>query len=212
MMSDIHTLNQWIRAGEGPQLDFKTTITSYAKIAKSMVAFANSRGGRIVVGVEDKGYFVGVDVEGEKYELDKAASQYCSPNIVLQYDKIEYQGRYALVVNVAESLDKPHYAYNKKKTAQQLYIRVGDECIVPPIFVTKMLKEGDLNVTYRTGEYYRTQKQLVRYLKENQSISIEGFMEWQKVSTRNAQRMLVDYLLEGTLRITNSKQQIFELY
>ncbi len=211
-MSNIHTLKRWIREGEGPQLDFKTTITSQAKIAKSMVAFANSRGGKIVIGVEDKGFLVGVDVEGEKYELEKAANQFCSPQVDLQYQKIEHQGKYVLIAEVRESRQKPHYAFNKKKTNQQLYIRIGDECIVPPNFIEKMLKNGELNVTFRTNDYQRTKRELISYLKEKTSINPQEFATWQRISERNAKRMLIDYTFEGILKITDSKDQVFSLY
>lgn len=210
-MSDYKTLQKWIEEGENVHLDFKTTITSPAKMAKNLVAFANCRGGKLVVGIEDKGYFVGVDVEGEKYELNKTANEFCTPTIPLYFEKIHHQGKFALVANVEESEQKPHYAINKKKTAQQLYVRIADECVVPPLSIKKMLENGEMNFTYRTSAYYHTQKNLVRYLKENGQITISKFAEWQRLSEHNAQRMLVDYLFEGILTLASKTPMVFAL-
>ena len=202
-MSDYRTLQRWIEEGENAQLDFKTTINSPAKIAKSLVAFANSRGGKIVVGIEDKGFFIGVDVEGEKYELKKAGKEFCTPQIDLTFEKLQHQGKFALVAEVPESKMKPHYAINKKKTGQQLYIRVADECIVPSSTITKMLEKGELNFVTRTMQYHHTKKDLIKYLKQNQKIDVKTFAEWQRLNEQNAHRMLVDFMLEGYIKNTN---------
>ncbi len=210
-MTDYRTLQRWIEEGENAQLDFKTTINSPAKIAKSLVAFANSRGGKIVVGIEDKGFFIGVDVEGEKYELEKAGRDFCTPQIELTYKKLQHQGKFALVAEVPESKIKPHYAINKKKTGQQLYIRVADECIVPSLSIKKMLENGELNFIIRTAQYHHTRKDLVQYLRKNKSIDLKKFAEWQRLDEKNAHRMLVDYMLEGYLKNTNIQATEFRL-
>jgi len=210
-MSDYRTLQRWIEEGENAQLDFKTTINSPSKIAKSLVAFANSRGGKIVVGIEDKGFFIGVDVEGEKYELKKAAKEFCTPELELTFEKLQHQGKFALVAEVAESKTKPHYAINKKKTGQQLYIRVADECIVPSLSIKKMLENGELNFIYRTADYQRTKNDLLQYLRLNSTIDVAKFAEWQRLKEQNAHRMLVDYMLEGHLKNTNIQATEFRL-
>ena len=72
---------QLISRGEGEQLDFKKTISSANKIAKTMAAFANHKGGTLLVGVNDNKTISGVKSEDEKYMLDLAASFYCKPEI-----------------------------------------------------------------------------------------------------------------------------------
>jgi len=52
--------------GEGLTLDFKKTITSCEKIARTMVAFANNKGGRLLIGVADDGTITGVKSEDEE--------------------------------------------------------------------------------------------------------------------------------------------------
>ena len=61
-------LKKLILAGEGVDLDFKKTITFHHKIAKTMVAFANNKGGKILIGVMDDGTVKGVKNEEFPYK------------------------------------------------------------------------------------------------------------------------------------------------
>ena len=68
----IHPLFLKIAGGESEVLDFKKTISSASKIAKTMSAFANHKGGTLLVGVNDNKTIAGVRSEDEKYMLDLA--------------------------------------------------------------------------------------------------------------------------------------------
>ena len=59
-------IKQFIFEGENVNVDFKKTITSCQKIAKTLVAFANNKGGRLLVGVADNGTIKGVKSEDEE--------------------------------------------------------------------------------------------------------------------------------------------------
>ena len=209
MNEGIHFLRQLIKEGEGNRLDFKTTITSIPKIAKSLVAFANSRGGWIVVGVEDKGAFLGVDIDAEKYQLDKAGQDYCDPPIELSYRHIEHQGKLALIAEIQESQDKPHYAYDKKDR-EFLFVRVADRCIVPHPRIAALLESGALNNFFRTAHYHKTKTELIALLNEKKEINLMEFAEWKSMSEENALRALADYLFDGVLR-NNGKDLQFSL-
>ncbi len=195
-------IQKWIAQGEGPNLDFKQSITSAPKIARSIVAFANSRGGNIVVGIGDHGHIVGIDPNEEKYELDKAASKYCSPSISLEYDLYEMYGKTILITQVAESTHKPHYAIKKNGT-QKIYVRVGDSCIVPNEMVNAVLQKGDLNNLHRNTQYGTLKKKLIDYLKEHQQISIAHFMQLNNCNERSAKRTLIDFMFEGFILMIN---------
>lgn len=204
------TLKRWIEEGEGVQLDFKTSITAPHKIAKNLVSFANCRGGKLVIGVEDKGHFIGVDVDQERFELNKAATKFCRPAVQWNEEKIEHQGKFALIIEVPESNQKPHYAINKKQTAEKLYVRIADSCVVPPLVIQKMMEKGELTFAYRTPAYRKTKNDLLEYLKTNTSIGIPKFAELQQLNENNAQRMLIDFLFEGVLKLKASNPMVFE--
>ena len=63
------------------QQDFKFEISDARKIAKTLSAFANTDGGRLLIGVKDNGRIAGVRSEEEKYMIEAAAQLYCIPEI-----------------------------------------------------------------------------------------------------------------------------------
>jgi predicted HTH transcriptional regulator len=77
----MEELQKLIAAGEGDHLEFKKTIAHPAKIARTLVSFANTRGGSILVGVQDNGRIAGIDPEEEKYTLRLAAELFCNPPV-----------------------------------------------------------------------------------------------------------------------------------
>jgi len=51
-----------LKQGEGERLEFKESLSDWSEILKTICAFLNTGGGKIVIGVNDKGNVVGVDV------------------------------------------------------------------------------------------------------------------------------------------------------
>jgi len=77
MSAFIHNL---IEEGEHQQLDFKFEISDSKKIARSLVAFANTDGGKLLVGVKDNGAIAGVRSDEEFHMVEAAAQLYCRPD------------------------------------------------------------------------------------------------------------------------------------
>ena len=65
-------IQQLVAQGEHVQQDFKFAITDARKIARSISAFANTEGGRLLVGVKDNGKIAGVRSEEEIYMIEAA--------------------------------------------------------------------------------------------------------------------------------------------
>ena len=68
-----------ILEGEHEHQDFKYQISDARKIARSISAFANNSGGRLLVGVKDNGNIAGVSSDEEIYMIEQAAQMYCQP-------------------------------------------------------------------------------------------------------------------------------------
>lgn len=93
-----------IALGENEQLDFKFRIDDQKKIARTLVAFANTSGGSLLIGVKDNGKIAGVDPEEEIHMIEGAADLYCKPPIQIE-SKVWQEGHHLvleIVVNKSE--------------------------------------------------------------------------------------------------------------
>src|SRR5207249_528288 len=85
-------------------------ISSPAKIARTIISFANTKGGTILFGVDDDGSIVGVESEKSEVELvGIAGSEFCDPPIQPAIDIVPFDGRDVIVCHIRESRTKPHY-------------------------------------------------------------------------------------------------------
>ena len=75
-----------ISQGEHQQQDFKYRVEDAVKLARSVSAFANTDGGRLLIGVRDDGYLAGVRSEEEIYMMHQAAFRYCRPEASIKFD------------------------------------------------------------------------------------------------------------------------------
>ena len=192
-------IKKWINEGEGSKLDFKLDISSPSKIARTIVAFANGHGGKIVVGVEDNGRIIGTYPDGEEFTLEKAAREFCDLPIPLEFERYETDGKMLLIATVAESNEKPHYAIDKKGR-RKLYVRIADECVVPGGLIANTIKSGDLNLPLRDlRQYDLLKREIAGYLYDYGKLTISDYMRLRNRSERSARRSLLDLLLDGFL-------------
>lgn len=128
-MDDRHYLLSLISEGEHQQQDFKYKVTDAQKLARSVSAFANTDGGRLLIGVRDDGHLSGVRSEEEIYMMHQAAYKYCRPEASIKFDTYHAEGRTIVVVTVPPSVRKPVCAIDEEGR-QRAYIRIADENIV----------------------------------------------------------------------------------
>jgi predicted HTH transcriptional regulator len=192
--------------GEGVTLDFKKTITSCEKIARTMVSFANNRGGRLLIGVADDGTIKGVKSEDEeRYMITKAAQLYARPALEPIFEEIYVDDKLVLVVEIEQSNTKPHYSL-AEDGKWWVYVRVKDKSVLASKIVVDVLKRStnDKGVLI---EYSSKEKALLEYLEKMQRISIKEYCDLLKLSRRNAQRILVNMVLSGVIRIHTSEKE-----
>ena len=91
---------------------------SYTHLAKTLSAFANTDGGKLLIGVKDNGKIAGVRPHEELYMIDAAAGLYCSPEVNYTMQTYQVEGRSVLEVQIEESDRKPVYA--KDETGKYL--------------------------------------------------------------------------------------------
>ncbi len=77
---DINLIRQWVSKGEDERLEFKLKANHPEKIIRELVAFANTGGGYLIVGVSDDRKIIGVKYPDEaRYEISRAVEKYCRP-------------------------------------------------------------------------------------------------------------------------------------
>src|SRR6185503_16281983 len=201
-------VKKMILEGEGVTLDFKKTITSCEKIAKTMVSFANNKGGRLLIGVDDDGTIRGVKSEDEeRYMITKAAHFYARPALEPTFEEIYIDDKVVLVVDTSESSSKPHYAL-AEDGKWWVYVRVKDKSVLASKVVVDVLKRS----AEKEGvliEYSAKEKALLEYLDKAARITIKECCDLLKIGRRRAQRLLVDLILSGIIRVNTTEKEEF---
>jgi len=121
------TLQELIKEGESKTLEFKETLPKNDSIAKTVIAFSNTSGGKLIVGINNQREVVGID-DKEIFELqDKIASSLadsCHPNILPEIYTLHIHGKIVLVIEVSRGNLLPYYLKNHGKDSG-VYIRLG---------------------------------------------------------------------------------------
>ena len=128
-MDSRHYLQSLIGEGEHQQQDFKYRVSDAQKLAKSVSAFANTDGGRLLIGVRDDGHMSGVRDEEEIYMMHQAAYRYCRPEASIKFDTYHVEGRTIVVATVPPSDRRPVCTVGDDGH-QRAYIRIADENII----------------------------------------------------------------------------------
>jgi predicted HTH transcriptional regulator len=128
-MDDKRYLLSLIHEGEHQQQDFKYRVADACKLAKSVSAFANTDGGRLLIGVRDDGHLAGVRSEEEIYMMHQAAYKFCKPEASITFDTYHADGHTIVVATVPPSNRKPICAKDEEGN-MRAYIRINDENIV----------------------------------------------------------------------------------
>ncbi|MGI4750485.1 MAG: AlbA family DNA-binding domain-containing protein [Janthinobacterium lividum] len=202
-------IKRMIIEGEGVTLDFKKTITSCEKIAKTLVAFANNKGGRLLIGVLDDGTIKGVKSEDEeKYMITRAATFFCRPALEPIFEEIYIDAKLVLVAEIEASDIKPHYALGDDGK-WWVYIRTNDKSMLASKIVVDVLKRSN-NDDGVLIEYSSKEKGLLEYLHLKERITVKEYCDLLNLSRRRAQRILVNLVLSGVIRVhTTEKEEYY---
>lgn len=192
-------VKQLIDEGEGLQLDFKFEINDARKIAKTLVAFSNTEGGKLLIGVKDNGRIAGIRSDEEYYMLESAAQLYCRPPVSFNAKQWDIDGKTLLEITIHKSSELPHFARsdNDKWLA---YIRVHDQNILASTVLLKVWKRNSRK--YGTFLNYReNEKWLLTYLSGHPHISLSQFCRHTGLSRHRAEIILVNLIIMKVIRM-----------
>lgn len=195
-----------IEEGENLQCEFKRKFSTPEKIAREMIAFANTKGGYILFGVDDDKKIIGVESEKETTELVKdAALNFCEPPLepTIQYKEI--YGKEIVIVAVLESNTKPHrlqdYADNLDVNSAVVTIRVNDKSVQASKEMIRILRAQTSEMALKKYIIGPNEKIVFEYLSKNERISVKELGNLVNISERRASRTLVKMVRANLLMI-----------
>lgn len=191
---------QWIDQGEGTTIEFKMQITHVSKIAKTLCAFANTKGGTLIAGITDDGEMVGViNPEQTKTKLQQAAMMSETP-VVIQLDELEIEPSVIIVAAyVPRSNNKPHHITNAEGL-KRAYVRTGDKTMIASPIVKKAIQLAPTENNSNKPSLDSKESGLLKRLEVRPKITLKEYMNLMNISKRRAKRILVRLTLEGLIR------------
>jgi predicted HTH transcriptional regulator len=204
---DLHRL---IARGEGEELEFKQKTTHPSRISRTLVSLANTRGGQVLVGVDDAGRILGVrDAEEELYVLREAAQHYVEPPLTtLRFQELEEDGRTVLIVTVPESLNKPHRAQVAPDDWRG-YVRVRDASVQTSGLTEKLLERQQPEARFEKIPLNKQELAVIDYLKAHPRITLAQYMKLVNFGKRRAFQTLIKLTLHGYIRHHDKEKEVY---
>lgn len=168
-MDDKRYLLGLISEGEHSQQDFKYKVQDAAKLARSVSAFANTDGGRLLIGVRDDGNISGVRSEEEIYMMHAAAYKYCKPESKIGFETFHAEGRTVVIATIPPAVRKPVCAL-EDDGRRVAYVRIADENIVASPVHLEMWRQEQMTQTLM--HYTDTEQHLLTIMKENPPLTL----------------------------------------
>ena len=195
-----------IEDGESLNVEFKQRFSEFEKIAKEIIAFANTSGGVIIFGINDNRKIYGVESEKEITELIKETIiNYCEPQPEYNIFFIELNNKEIVVLKIFESSNKPIRIQDYKNEIEinnaQVYIRVQDKSIPASKEMIKLLQTRASGTKLKKYSIGKNEKIVFEYLKNNDFISSKELGSLANISSRRASRTLINMVRANILAI-----------
>lgn len=163
-------LKSLIREGEHENQDFKYKISNSRKIARTLSSFANTSGGRLLVGVRDNGQIAGVKDEDDIYMIESAADIWLSPKIDIEVFAHSIDGKLVWEVVVPEGKEKPYNV--EEETGMFAYYRDGDQNFAANAVLKEIWRQDARNESRHPLPFSEKEKRLIQYIKDYSEVSV----------------------------------------
>jgi len=203
-------LTKLIEGGENQHLDFKYCVSDSRKIARTLTAFSNTDGGRILIGVRDNGSIAGIKTDEEIYMVDTAANLYCRPDINYTIKQHMAGGKTILEVEVRRGNKRP-YQVKDEDGKWVSYFRHNDQNLVANNVLLQVWRKEE-KMSGVTVKFGKAENFLMNYLKINGHITMSKFRKVTRISTYRAESILANLVLFRIIIIKASEKGfVYEL-
>jgi hypothetical protein len=196
----IQQLKFLISQGEGATLEFKRKATYPEKIIREMIAFANTKGGILLIGIGDDGSLAGLKYPEEELHVMTEALKKVRPSLQYNVTLVPIaQSRTVIQYEIPESKRKPHYLIDEKKIKAS-FVRVDDKSIKASRELREIVKREQRmkDIRFHFGEH---EKFLMQYLDEKKAITLKEFIALSGLKRLYASRKLILLVLANVLKI-----------
>ena len=187
-MSELKSL---IAQGEHQQLDFKFRIDDSKKIARTLCAFANTDGGRLLIGVKDNGKIAGVDPNEEIHMIQAAAEMYCSPKLEFESKVWQEDMKLVLDIWIPKSDKKPVMAFDEEGRLRA-YVRVQDSTLMANKILLGVWKRAGFP-NDRPQQFGENEIELLRNIPE-EGITLSKLYRSVQLNKREIDNLLIRFV------------------
>ena len=197
-------LRKLIEEGENQHLDFKYCVSDSRKIARTLVAFSNTDGGRLLIGVRDNGSIAGIQSDEEIYMVDTAAQIFCRPEITYSIKQHTSGIKTFLEVEVSRGNKRPYQA--KDETGRWVaYFRNDDQNLIANRILLQVWRKEEKKSGVMV-KFSKAENTLMDYLSKNGSITFSKFRKITRISSYRAESILANLLIFKVLIMKASEK------
>lgn len=200
---DLKGLKQLVKGGETVNVEFKLKTNHPDKIMKEVVAFANTTGGLLLLGVSDDRQIKGLRFADEDcFIIQKAIEKYIYPKIDYEIERVRIEGEYeVLIFHIPLSPFKPHYVDTDGiELNRKAYVRIADKSVQASREMREVMKGQRKGKELRFA-FGPKERLLMKYLESNKAITSRQFAEVAKIPKKSASRTLILLVLTNVLQI-----------
>ncbi|MDX1651536.1 MAG: ATP-binding protein [Brumimicrobium sp.] len=185
-------LKSYIREGEHQTQDFKFRVDDARKIARTLAAFANTDGGRLLIGVKDNGKVVGVNPEEEFHVIQGAATVFCRPEIPVLTNVLQDEHKLVLEVIIAPSSEKPVRAQDEQGR-WKTYVRRGDHTLLANKILIGVWKQTKKEKS-RPQKFAEEEQLLINTVKEQEKVTLSKLYRLTGLNKSVVDRLLILFI------------------
>lgn len=158
---------------ESVSLELKLDLPQNNQIVKTAIAFCNTHGGKIVVGVADGGRIVGLPdfiIEEATERLEESIFDSCSPHIIPKLYAQRFAEKTVLIIEISEGMNKPYFLHSDG-IEKGTYIRLGRHTVPASPEIIEELKWQSKGIDFEKIPVFGAR------LDELDNKSIENFIK-----------------------------------
>ncbi|MES2555685.1 MAG: ATP-binding protein [Bacteroidota bacterium] len=203
----METLKSIIQQGEHQQLDFKFRIDDSKKIARTLSAFANTDGGRLLIGVKDNGKITGIDPSEEIHMIDAAADMYCKPKLSFESRVWQEDMRLVLEITVQPAAEKP-VSSPDEEGKWRVYVRRKDHTLHANKILLNVWKQ-EKRPSAKPEKFGAEETHLLTLIAENEPVTLSKLYRESNLPKNRIDHLMVLFICWKLIDMEISEQGTF---